>query len=175
MIENVGIDLGYHKLSFSVIIMCMNVAVRKSRAFTLKSVNLKQDLFCNYYACDPECMGNGSYAYMKAYQVKTLETARTGAKQLLDKPEITARINEYLSQEGFNNENVDKQLLYVVNQHKDLHAKIKGVQEYNKLKKRIDNSLQIILPKPLMELDDDEVIHKIDKSKAREVSNDGLT
>ncbi len=129
----------------------------KKQKKVLKSLNLKQDLFCRIYANDPLFMGNASQAYAKAFHLSNIDSAKVGALRLLDKPEITGKINEYLSSEGFNNENMDKQLLYVANQHRDLHAKIKGIQEYNKLKKRVNNVIEIIAPKPLTELDDDQV------------------
>lgn len=131
-----------------------------------KQLNLKQDLFCKLYATDPECLGSATYAYKKAYGIENNNTAKTGGVQLLNKPEITARINEYLQLEGFNHENVDKQLLYVINQHRDLSTKVKGIQEYNKLMNRITNKLEIMLPKPILSLsegdsDDDEEQPKV--------------
>lgn len=134
----------------------MHTTVLKRPVQELKKVNVKQDLFCRIYANDPECMGNATYAYMKAYGTESKLTAKANAGLLIKKPEITARINEYLQLEGFNNENVDKQLLYVINQHRDLSTKVKGIQEYNKLKKRVTDRLEIMIPKPLISLDEEE-------------------
>ena len=127
-----------------------------SKKGQVKSINREQDMFCKLLAVDPDIMGNGTKAYMKAYKNDNVLTAKAAANKLLLKPEITARINEYLQQEGFNNENVDKQLLYVINQHRDLSTKVKGIQEYNKLKKRISDRLEIVMPKPIMALDGEE-------------------
>ncbi len=138
---------------------------------TLKKLNLKQDLFCKIFATDPAILGNASHAYMKAYGGSYL-VATSAGKRLLEKPEITAKIQEYLSNEGFNDISIDKKHNFLVHQNKDLNVSLKAIQEYNKLKKRIDNKIELVLPKPLMQLDDDEVIHKIDKSKAKEVSHD---
>ena len=145
-----------------------NITV-KQRITPQKQLNIKQDLFCRIYATDPEVMGNASRAYMKAYGAENHIVAKASANKLMDRPEITARINEYLSTEGFNDFNVDKQLNYIINQHRDLNVKVKGIQEYNKLKQRVSNQIQIVMPKPIMDLDDDETIHKIDKSKAKDV------
>ena len=147
----------------------MSNIVVKERITPQKRLNIKQDLFCKLYATDSDIMGNASRAYMKAYGAENPIVAKASANKLMDRPEITAQINEYLSTEGFNNENVDKQLNYVINQHRDLNVKVKGIQEYNKLKKRITNTLEIVAPKPIMDLEDDETIHKIDKSKAKDV------
>lgn len=127
-----------------------------SKKGQVKSINREQDIFCKLLAVDPEIMGNATRAYMKAYKNDNVLTAKAGANKLLLKPEITARINEYLQLEGFNNENVDKQLLYVINQHRDLPTKVKGIQEYNKLKKRVTDRLEITIPKPLISLDEEE-------------------
>lgn len=147
----------------------MSNIVVKERIIPQKRLNIKQDLFCRIYATDPDVMGNASRAYMKAYGQENPLLSKSASSKLLDKPEITAKINEYLSTEGFNDLNVDKQLNYVINQHRDLNVKVKGIQEYNKLKQRVSNQIQIIMPKPIMDLDDDETIHKIDKSKAKDV------
>jgi hypothetical protein len=145
--------------------------VTRKKEIIIKRLNMRQDLFCKIYATDPECMGSGTYAYMKAYGIKSYDVAKASATQMIAKPHIMARINEYIDTDGFNDMNVDKQLGYVVNQHKDLHAKVKGIQEYNKLKKRIINTLEIVIPKPIMELEDDEVVHKINKSNVKEMEN----
>lgn len=144
-------------------------AIRKSKIPAQKKLNLKQDLFCKVFATDPTVMGNGTQAYMKAYGVK-FENAKAPANKFLLKPEITAKINEYLELDGFNDQTVDTHHLFLIRQKKDMNVSMKGIQEYNKLKKRITNTLEIRMPKPLLggDLDDDEVIHKIDKKKVVE-------
>ncbi len=144
------------------------IVVHSKEAVTAKKLNQKQDMFCKLYATDPYIFGNAKECYKKVYGVSEL-SARAASIQMIAKPEITARINDYLQQDGFNDQNVDKQHLFIINQHKDLPTKMKGIQEYNKLKKRITDRMELIIPKPVMELDDDEVIHKIDKGKAREI------
>lgn len=134
----------------------------------LKKLNIKQDLFCKIFATDHEIMGNASRAYMKAYGVN-YENAKAPANKFLLKPQITARIQHYLSEEGFNNESIDKKHNFLVHQNKDLNVSLKAIQEYNKLKKRTVAQLEIIMPRPIMALDDDETIHKVDKSRAKNV------
>lgn len=153
----------------------MNVAVIEKKQYVYENkkngVNLKQDMFCKMFATDPKIIGNASQCYLKVYG-GSYDNAKVCAMRLLDKPEITARINEYLSNEGFNEVNVDKQHLFIINQKKDLNVAMKGIQEFNKLKKRVSNTIELVIPKPIMNWDDDEVIHKIDKSKAKDVSQD---
>lgn len=127
--------------------------------------------FCEVYAKDPTIMGNATEAYLKVYGGNRA-SANSLAPRMLKNPKITAQINAFLSEEGFNDENVDKQHLFIINQHKDLNVKMKGIEHYNRLKKRIENKMEIVMPKPIIDLDDDEVIHKIDKSKAKEIRQD---
>jgi hypothetical protein len=134
-----------------------------------KPLNHRQEEFCMRYATDPYIYGNATEAYSRVYKVGTREVAQVLSSRLMADPRITARINTLLSQDGFNDENVDKQHLFIINQHKDIHAKMKGIEHYNKLKKRVADKMELIIPRPIMELDDDEVIHKIDKSKAKDI------
>lgn len=149
----------------------MNVISIEKKQLAKRNLNLKQDLFCKLFATDPKILGNGSQCYLKAYG-GSYETAKVNANRFLSDERITARINEYLSNEGFNEVNVDKQHLFIINQKKDLNVAMKGIQEFNKLKKRVSNTIELVIPKPIMNWDDDEVIHKIDKSKAKDISQD---
>jgi phage terminase small subunit len=143
-------------------------ALIEKREIKLKKLNLKQDLFCKIYATDPQCIGNATYAYMKAYGIKNIQSAKPLSSNLLTKPEVTARINEYLSQDGFNDQSVDKKHNFLIQQYKDLNVSLKAIEHYNKLKKRITERLEISVPKPIMALDEDEVITKIDKKNVIE-------
>lgn len=160
---------------FSVIISFMNLALSEKRQLEIKAekkLNIKQDMFCKIYATDPEILGQGSEVYRRVYKVSSVEVARAAASRMLSDSKITAKINDYLSKEGFNDETIDKQHLFLIKQKKDLGVSMKGIEHYNKLKKRVENKIEIIMPKPITELDDDEVIHKIDKSKALEIHDD---
>ncbi len=151
----------------------MDVAIIEKKQLSPRKLNLRQDMFCKIYATDPYCMGNGADCYKKAYGDQiSYDVAKASASKFLSDDRFTARIDEYIEVDGFNNQTVDKHHLFLIRQKKDLGVSMKGIQEYNKLKKRIDNKLELILPKPLMELEDDEVIHKIDKGKAIDVSQD---
>ena len=155
--------------------MFVPLTIYKTKTITTTEplkVNARQKLFCELYtSSEVECFGNATRCYMKAYGTKNVLQAKSLAQNLIQKPNIMAYINGLLSDEGFNDQNVDKQHLFVINQHKDLSTKMKGIEHYNKLKKRIENKLEIILPKPIMELDDDETIRMIDKKKAIDVTS----
>jgi hypothetical protein len=67
---------------------------------------------------------------------------------------------------GFNDQNVDKQLLFVINQHGDLQSKVRSIAEYNKLKKRVENKMELILPKPILgEVFKEDNVHSNDRNK----------
>lgn len=103
-----------------------------------KTLNPRQRKFVDYYVSEGEFYGNGTRSYVAAYGNKNYQTARSMAKQLMDKPHVIAAINAKLDAAGLNDQNVDKQLLYTIQQHNDLSVKISGIREYNRLKKRIN-------------------------------------
>jgi hypothetical protein len=61
----------------------------------------------------------------------------------LSNVKVCARINEQLTSEGLNDQNVDKQLLFLITQHDDKNAKTQAIREYNKLKARITEKTDI--------------------------------
>lgn len=151
----------------------MYTALIEKKQIVHKKLNLRQDLFCKYYATDPSCLGIAVEAYKKAYpSEKSIETVRVASANMVNKPEITARINEYLTSDGFNNESVDITHNFLIHQKKDLTVAMKGIEHYNKLKKRIENKLEIVLPRPILGLEEDsETVRMVDdKKKAVDVS-----
>jgi hypothetical protein len=119
-----------------------NNSVLKKRKLTLK-----QELFCQLYATDREFFGNGTQSYAEAYGIKlnklNYSSVQRSASDNLLKPLIFDRINELLDKSGFNSVNVDKQHLFLINQHQDLKTKMAAIKEYNALKSRVvDKSTQ---------------------------------
>lgn len=121
----------------------------------------QQELFCQLYASDKEFFGNGVQSYIKAYGIDTSKpgwygSAKSGAWENLTKPYILERIEEIFEAHGLNDTFVDKQLEKLIVQDADFNAKMKAIQEYNKLKARIIEKKDItagvqltgILPKP---------------------------
>lgn len=120
----------------------------------------QQELFCELYASDKEFFGNGVQSYAEAYGLdlsksKDYSTAKSGASENLTKPHILERINEIFEAHGLNDTFVDKQLEKLIVQDADFNAKMKAIQEYNKLRARITEKrdvsaaiqLEPILPK----------------------------
>ena len=118
---------------------------KKQTVFKTKSgkvLTAKQELFCRLYAGEREFFGNGVQAYAEAYGIdintkKGYNVAKIGAHENLTKPNLLERITEILEVNGLNDENVDKQLLFLICQHVDLGTKMRAIQEYNKMHGRI--------------------------------------
>ena len=101
----------------------------------------KQELFCKLYTTDREMFGNGTQAYIEAYNIDTnkkgsYEVARTGAYRLLSNDTVNTRINDLLESGGLNDEHVDKRLLFWINQGASPQTSLQAVREYNRLKER---------------------------------------
>ena len=117
-------------------------------------LNVNQEKFCFLYASDREFFGSGVDSYAEAYNIDKknknwYKTAQVNASKLLSNTIICARINELLTSDGLNDQNVDKQLLFLINQHDDKNAKIQALREYNKLKARITEKLEVNIPTPI--------------------------
>lgn len=107
-----------------------------------KKLNQKQELFCELYATQRDFFGNGTDAYAEAYDIdKTkpnwYKTAAQSAYRLLTNVDILKRIDELLELGPLNDQTVDRQLAFVVEQNADFGAKVAAIREYNKLKSRI--------------------------------------
>lgn len=118
-----------------------------SKQFTESKLNINQELFCQLFATEKEFMGNGVQSYIEAYNINTsrpgaYNAARASANRMLTNVAICARITELIDLNGFNDMNIDKQLLFTANQCADLSSKVAAVREYNKLKKRVVDRME---------------------------------
>jgi hypothetical protein len=68
------------------------------------------------------------------YKVKDPRVAAAISSENLRKPHIMAYIDSLLVEYGFNDDNVEKQHLFVLNQYADLQAKNKAIDMFYKLK-----------------------------------------
>lgn len=110
----------------------------------------QQEAFCQYFMSPTEFYGNGVQSYAAAYDKKitsfNYDSIRAASARLLINPNVIKRLNELLDDSGFNDENVDKQLLFLINQGADFRSKLGALKEYNKLKQRITEKMQIEMP-----------------------------
>lgn len=110
-------------------------------------LNDNRELFCNLYVSE-EFFGNGVKSYAKAYGFDLSDKgeynkAKSGAARLLSDANVCRRISELLDEAGLNDNFVDKQLLLVITQNADFSSKMKAINEYNKLRSRINNTLNV--------------------------------
>jgi len=125
-------------------------------------LNTKQEKFCQLYATSGEFFGNGSECYAKAYGVKkTYRVAQVNASRLLSNAIICQRINGILEENGFNDVFVDKQLKFLLTQYSDLSVKLGAIREYNKLKRRITEKVDMRVSRPFESLTDEELAEAI--------------
>lgn len=120
----------------------------------------KQQKFCELYTCDPDCFGNGFRSYVKAYGIDATKRgasagARASASQLLTNPNILAKINELAEPMKMTDQIVDQELSFLIAQRADYGVKIRAISEYNKLRGRISQKLQI--ERPLEDMSDEEL------------------
>lgn len=110
-------------------------------------LNQRQLLFCKYYVSE-DTLGNGVKSYCKAYDidvsdVKKYSEARFHASDLLSKQNISEHINNLLEASGLNDNFVDKRLLFLMSQNDDKGTSLGAIREYNKLKQRITDKLDV--------------------------------
>jgi hypothetical protein len=122
----------------------------------------KQERFAQLYATEREFFGNGVASYIEAYNPSRIrlgwyEAACSSASRLLSNVKVCRRINELLEEAGLNDQNVDKQLAFLVTQHSDFKTKLGAIREYNKMKKRVNDAKGLVLnvqPVAVMEIKD---------------------
>ena len=107
-----------------------------------KKLTPKQELFCKLFATEREYFGNGTQAYAKAYNIDLTKRgkqsiAKSNASRLLTYDYIMKYIDKLLDLGGLNDNRVDKELLFLIEQNANLHIKLGAIKEYNSLRKRI--------------------------------------
>lgn len=110
-------------------------------------LTVQQAEFCNLYVTS-SFFGNGVEAYIEAYEIDlskkgAYDNARSCASRLLTNVNILKRIDTLLDNEGLNDSFVDKQLLFLITQNADFSSKVSAIREYNKLKQRITDKIEL--------------------------------
>lgn len=131
----------------------MSKTSKRSAAKTPKGLNHQQEEFCQLYiGKDTELFGNGAQCYLAVYGAEYLLknkkpmnylVAIAASSRLLANVKVLDRINQLLETGGFNNENVDKQHLFLINQHADFKTKMAAIKEFNELKQRVTKKLEL--------------------------------
>jgi hypothetical protein len=109
----------------------------------INQLNLRQEEFCQLYVnSDRELFWNWFQCYVQVYKPDQTkknrkQTSYVWAAEILRNPKIIGRINELLEDWWLSDENVDKQLLFLISQFEDKNTKLWAIREYNKLRQRI--------------------------------------
>ena len=141
-------------------------------------LSLRQERYCELFTSpDKDFFGNGAQAYLDVYDINRsnpnwYKTACACASRLLSYAKVINRINELLENQGFTDENVEKQHLFLLNQFTDLKTKMKAIDSYYKLKGKNEPE-KIEVKNDLTRLTDEELI-KLTRSREG-ISEEGIS
>lgn len=104
-------------------------------------LNERQKLFCELYCFDKDCFCSATKSYMKAYNLKDTQRAVAGQSgyRLLKNVQIKKYMNKELDK-LYNNIEIDRHHTKLIFQGKNLLVSLGAIQEYNKIKKRIEEA-----------------------------------
>lgn len=134
-------------------------------------LNINQEVFCRLYT--GKWLGNATQAYKEAFGCE-YDSAKTEWNKLLTKPYIKDAVRKLLDKNGFNDENIDAQHLFLVNQFEDLAVKARMVEHYNKLKQRVVAKIEITDKSSLQSLTDEELMELAEKRRLEASTNNSL-
>lgn len=144
----------------------MAAKAKTSRAQSPKALNEKQELFCQYFVLNDLLRGNATLCYNEAYKYdldelpdgdavfkkgKLIEKSTHGkaynlcsveGARLLRNPRIQIRLTT-LRNTLLTDEVVDSKLAEVIVQDKSYHARMMGISEFNKLRQRITEKVDL--------------------------------
>lgn len=139
--KEVGIDKP-HTAKNKTVLMYQVLEAQGADVENTDTLTKKQEAFCELFVTVSEFSGNGTQSYIEAFDINlgrpgAYESARTEAHKLLSTPKIIARCNELIEEGGLNDQNIDKQLVFLVNQNADFKTKMAAIKEYNLMKERV--------------------------------------
>lgn len=110
--------------------------------YNFDDLSPNEKYFCELFASDQEFFGNGTRAYIKAFNVNlkipgAYEVAGQQAYRLLKTFEILAYINHVMEVGDLNDAFVDKQHAFLLIQNADLKTKMQAIKHYDVKKGRI--------------------------------------
>lgn len=124
------------------------IIIKKAKKIRKRPLSPQQELFCRYYATERDYFGNGTLSYARAYNIDltkrgAVKVAGAAAARLLGNVSILDRTRELMKLEGFNDETVDKELLFLMKQDSELSTKLGAIREYNQLQNRIQKKIDL--------------------------------
>lgn len=145
---------------------------------TVEELNPKQELFCHLYAENDQLFGNGTLAYAEAYDYdldslsrddaekdeegviirdssydRAYNTCSVNSHKLLRNAKIQERVRKLLN-ELMRDDVVDSELVKIIRQNYKLEAKISAIKEYNKLRNRIRDNIDVTLTSKVISVDE---------------------
>lgn len=113
----------------------------------MDELNEQQKRFCELYAYST-LRGNGVQCYLEAYDTDkdnpiTYGSAKSSASTLLTNPNILSYIRELYEEVDLNDTVVDNELAFLIKQNADFGSKLGAIKEYNALKSRVKNKLDL--------------------------------
>lgn len=138
---------GYEERGFGEVPSTLTYAEAVKVGMEDYGLNINQIHFVIYYMSN-DSMGSGVDAYCKAYGLNRnskndYTNAMSQATNFLKDMKILNFFNYMLDSLYLNDHFVDKQLGFLITQNSDMNAKVQGIREYNKLRNRIENNLNI--------------------------------
>lgn len=120
----------------------------KMKSENSSELNHKQKAFCELYVSKTEFFANGVQSYIEAYGIDVSKkgsyaAARVSVSRLLTNANILDHIDHLIEMKGLNDQFVDKQLEFLITQNADLSIKLGAIKEYNKLKTRITQKMDV--------------------------------
>ena len=119
----------------------------------IKRLKPAEEAFCQLYANSSEYFNNATLSYAVAYNYNLddildkdeyqtkYNSARVLGSKILTKVYIRERVSQIL-RENLTNDKIDEELSWVAKQRKDLGAKMRAINEHNKLKGRIEEKMK---------------------------------
>lgn len=108
----------------------------------------KEESFCRHYVREK---GNGTQAIINAYSLDAKKrnmrnTASTMARDLLRLPKIIERLQEIQSIRKLDDDVADMELAWTATQRAELGPKIQSLNTYYKIKGKLKDTVEIVLP-----------------------------
>jgi len=111
-------------------------------------LTIKQERFCRLYCLSSEYFANATQSYIRAFKTEYYDawaynTARTESSRLLANPNILNYMRYLSDVNWFNDDAMDKELLFLCMQRQELTTKRASIRDYNEMKGRIKQKVEV--------------------------------
>ena len=149
-----------------------------------KELTIRQERFCQLFSRPGECFDNKTISYIVAYdkeeevgglnvvfskkmkkQQRAYFTFGQQAYSLMKYTEIRARCQEILLEQFGDDKAADSETQWVIQQRKDLHAKMRGIEQRNTLRNRLKGKLPTSVSLGLIDDQFNRLVEQVQKRK----------